>query len=105
MRKENGIILFENNEEQRETINDDSFKGIVISKRACVILSCNVVWKKGKIIRDLGNISTTLLYSGNVGKELENKVRELFSKDSIGSKMKDIPEIFISNDLKGIFNA
>lgn len=105
MRRKNGILIFENLEEEKRSIEDGGFQGIFIAKQECIMGSCDVLEIYSRKKKFITNIDTFYLYGGNKNNELKDKIVEQLSKKSPFSLEMGIPEISISIKLNHIFGV
>lgn len=99
MRKEEGIIVFKDWEEENKIL-EKRLGGIFIDKSPSKSSMCNVFSVKEGTMKKIGEIPSSSLYSGgkNLKKALNENIKDLADK-------KDIPVIAISTRLNKMFNV
>ena len=101
MRRQNGILIFDNWKEEKEEI-ENGFQGIFITRHPYVLPSCDILEIfHGGNKKTIGEISTYNFYEGRY---LKNEVIKILTEKSPASLEMGIPEIAISAKLKAIYN-
>ena len=105
MRRENGILVFENYEEEEKSICKGGYQGILIARRPGILNSCDVIEVFPEKMKVIGNIDSGYLYGGNKNKDLEKEIVKILLRENPASMELGIPEIAISNGLRHIFGV